>query len=121
MVTIIPQWESTAIVSLWRARNYRPGLLPLTYECSHALSHHQHGRVYRSTYQVGHDRGVYHSQPLQAMHLAVLIDHRHGVRPWPHLARARDVRIRGDLAQQPVVKGRIRGQIGSSRLKAWSN
>src|SRR5215475_12802692 len=55
------------------------------------------------------------------MHLAVLIDYGHRVRPWPHLARARDVRIGGDLAQQPGVKCRIRGQISRSRLQKRPN
>src|SRR5207247_1526274 len=93
---IITYWEISAIESLERTHSPRPVLLPLAYECGHSLSHHHHGRVDRGTHQVGHDRGVDNAQPVQAMHLSVLIDHRHGVRPWTHLARAGDVRIRGD-------------------------
>ncbi len=96
-----------------------PLLLPLAHERGQAFSHHHYGWVNGGTHQVGHDRGIDDAQSLQTMHLAVLIDYGHRVRPWPHLARPRDVRIGGGLAQQPCVKRRIRGHIGSSRLQQW--
>src|SRR5215510_9058199 len=74
-------------------------LLPLAHERGQAFSHHHHGRVNGGTHQVGHDRGIDNAQSLQTMHLTVLINYRHRVRPWPHFARPRDVRIGGDLAQ----------------------
>src|SRR5262245_11938102 len=119
--TIVPQSKRITIESNCRARNDRPGLLALAYERGHSFAHHQHGRVDGGTHQVGHDRGVDDAQPIQASDLAVLIDHRQRVRARPHLTGAGDMRIRGDLAQQPFIKGRIRGQIAISWFKPRSD
>jgi hypothetical protein len=78
-----------AIESMPRTGSHRPVLRALTDEGGHSFSNHQYGRVDWGTHQSGHDRSVDDSQPIQAMDLAVLIDHRRQSLerlqryPWP--------------------------------------
>src|SRR5919106_4437819 len=74
-----------------------PELLAQLDEVGHPFPQHYHRGIYWSTDYVGNDRGVYHSKPLQPMHLPVLVDYGRGVRRRSHFAGARDVRISGGL------------------------
>src|SRR5262249_17971144 len=55
------------------------GLLPLANKVSDTLAKHHRGHVGVGPNTVGHNGGVHDAQVVQAVHLAILVYHRHGV------------------------------------------
>lgn len=55
------------------------------------LPNHDGRRVRVPTHDSGHDAGVHHPQPLDAVHPEAMIDHGLWVTRWAHLARPHGV------------------------------
>ena len=62
--------------------------LPSLHPIGDTFRNHDRGGVGVGAGDVGHDRGIHHSQSLDPMHPTVLVNHGHGLRRWPHLARS---------------------------------